>query len=447
MSDFTELTFPGVIDTSSTDFMTDFYTPLLSRAEEYKRGAGFFSKSWIQSAARGLSRLAENGGTAKWLTSPILDEATLEALQKGNNAKWDDELRASLQDSIDKLEQKLAEDIKNAIAWMIADGILEIRLAVPESGLSGEFHDKWGICTDEAGNRVAFHGSQNDSRHAQRNYEAYDVFCDWRNQVDAERADKHEARFDQLWNGDVESVGIYSIPEGIRRDLIELRTTDDRPYDAPTEIKDDENEITLRDYQQEAVDAWFANGRQGLFEMATGTGKTYTALGALDQLRKATDEPLFVVVSVSMRHLAPQWAESLADFGFTAPTYIYGSRNQDWAADLERLVSDFEHGFSDSEIVITTHTTGAKKHFRDQISNLDKPALLIADEVHNLGSEYRRKGLLPEYDYRLGLSATPERYYDQEGSEFLLRYFSSTVYQFTLSDAIPDYLTEYKYYP
>jgi len=447
MAEFTDLDLPGVIDTSSTDFIADFYTPLLSRAAEYKRGAGFFSKSWIQSAARGLSNLAENGGTAKWLTSPILDDSTLEALEKGNEAKWDDELKASLQDSIKELEQDLAADTKNAIAWMIADGILEIRFAVPKGGLSGDFHDKWGTCIDNAGNRVAFHGSQNDSLHAQRNYESYDVFCDWRNQIDAERVDKHEARFDRLWDGDIESVGIYSIPEGIRRDLIELRTTDDRPYDAPESIKNNQSEITLRDYQQEAVDSWFANKKQGLFEMATGTGKTYTALGALEQLLESTDDPLFIVISVPMRHLAPQWTDSLADFGFGAPTYAFGSRNPDWNSDLERLVSDFNHGFSNREIIITTHVTGAKEHFQNQISKVDSQALLIADEVHNLGSKYQRKGLLAEYDYRLGLSATPERYYDQEGSNFLLRYFNGTVYQFTLGDAIPDYLTEYKYFP
>jgi len=154
-----------------------------------------------------------------------------------------------------------------------------------------------------------------------------------------------------------------------------------------------------------------------------------------------------VVISVPMRHLAPQWADSLADFDYQNPVFCYGSRNPNWHADLESLVSDFKHGFSDQEIVITTHVTGAKPKFREQVSSIDGRTFIIADEVHNLGSEHHSKGLLSSYDYRLGLSATPERYYDEEGSKYLLRYFDETVYQFTLGDAIPEYLTEYYYYP
>jgi len=444
---FTDIELPGVIDTASTDFIEEFYVPLLSRSVEYKRGVGFFSSSWIESAARGIAELAANGGTTKWITSPILDKKSLNSLQKGEEAKRDTTLKAELEASIDDLEESLTEETKNALAWLIADNLLQIRFAVPNEGLAGEFHDKWGIFYDENENRVAFHGSQNDSRHAQINYESYDVFCDWRNDVDADRVQKHEERFNRMWAGDTPNVSVYSVPSGIRRQLIELRTTDKRPYDLPDEPHDNGDSIVLRDYQREAVDAWFANGKRGLFEMATGTGKTYTALGALDELLASGDEQLFVVITVPMRHLAPQWAESLADFGYHGPQFCYGSRNPNWHADLQSTVSDFKHGFTDQEIIITTHTTGAKEKFHNQITSIDAPLLLIADEVHNLGSDFRSQGLVQNYDYRLGLSATPERYYDEEGSNFLLRYFDGTVFKFTLGDAIPEYLTEYNYYP
>jgi superfamily II DNA or RNA helicase len=445
---FTDLDLPGVIDTASMDFIEEFYTPLLSRSTEYKRGVGFFSSSWVNSAARGISELVENGGTAKWLTSPILDEVSVEAFQKGEEAKRDEAIRDALSESITNLEDSLSTNTKNALAWLIADGVLQIRFVVPDQGLAGDFHDKWGIFYDNDANRVAFHGSQNDSHTALTNYESYDVFCDWRNEVDAERVEQHEKRFDRMWAGETSNVSVYSIPQGIRRDLIELRTTDERPYDLPDKQEaSSTNSISLRDYQREAVDAWFANENRGLFEMATGTGKTYTALGALDELLSTSDEPVFVVISVPMRHLAPQWADSLADFGFTNPSYCYGSRNPAWHSDLQALVSDFKHGFSDGEIVITTHTTGAKEKFRTEIASIDGRTFIIGDEVHNMGSSHRKKGLLPGYDYRLGLSATPERYYDDEGSRYLLNYFGGTVYQFTLDDAIPEYLTEYYYYP
>jgi len=444
---FKDLNLPGVIDTASTNFIDEFYVPMLSRSTTYKRGVGFFSSSWVESAARGIAELAENGGKSKWLTSPILDETSLEGLRKGDEAKRDEKLKESLENSIDDLEQSLAEETQNALAWLIADQLIELRFAVPNNVLSGEFHDKWGIFCDADGNKVAFHGSQNDSLHAQRNYESYDVFCDWRNDTDAERVEKHEERFDRMWAGEMPNVSVYSIPSGIRRELINLRTTDDRPYELSDGAGGDSDSIVLRDYQREAVDSWFANGKRGLFEMATGTGKTFTALGALDELLSTSDEPTFIVISVPMRHLAPQWADSLADFGLKSPTYCYGSRNPNWYEDLQNAVSSFKHGFSNLEIIITTHITGAKEKFRAQVSNIDGQTLILADEVHNLGSEYLKKGLMSAYDFRLGLSATPERYYDEEGSNFLLRYFDGTVYKYTLADAIPEYLSEYKYYP
>lgn len=172
-SDFTDLELPRVIDTSSDDLMQDFYIPLLSRAKVYRRGVGYFTTNWIRSAARGIAELAENGGTAQWIMSPILEEDDWEALKKGNRAKTDEVLRESLDSTISDLRYDLEYETRNAIAWMIADGLLEIKLAVPSKKLSGDFHDKFGVFYDWNGNRVAFHGSQNDSEQALRNYEAY----------------------------------------------------------------------------------------------------------------------------------------------------------------------------------------------------------------------------------------------------------------------------------
>jgi len=448
MSDrsITDIDIPGVIDTNSTDFIDEFYNPLLTRASEYKRGVGYFSGSWVQSASRGLATLAEQGGSAKWITSPILDSTDREAIKKGNKARCDEVIRESLLEDISSLETALDNQTQNAISWLIADGVIEIRFAVPTNGLAGQFHDKWGILRDADGNRVAFHGSQNDSYNAQLNYESYDIFCDWKHETDLTRVNKHEERFDRLWNNEVDSVTIHTIGETIRRELIQLRTTDERPYTPPDDESLSHN-ITLRPYQQDAVDAWFENNHCGLFQMATGTGKTYTALGAMDELNQITDSPLFVVVSVPMTHLASQWAESLKEFDYTSPHFIYGSANPSWKKSLDRIVSDFNLGLSDTEIVITTHTSGSKEEFRDTITRVDGEILLIGDEVHNMGSEHRKKGLLPAYDYRIGLSATPERFYDEEGSEYLLRYFEGTIYKFTIGDAIPEYLSRYNYYP
>lgn len=449
---FTEIEWPRVIETSEVDFAVDFYNPLLSRAIEYKRGVGYFTTGWLESASRGIVNLAENGGTAKWIASPILDDEDWQAIKEGEAARSDPQLKAALEDSIDSLQAELSTNARNAIAWMIADGLLEIKFAVPHGELRGQFHDKFGIARDREGNRISFHGSQNDSQNAFQNYEAYSIDCDWMSDREAEGVELQEARFDALWENKKANVSTFTLPESIEADIQKLRTTDDRPYTAPPEIINEEenNAISLRDYQQTAVNNWENNQRCGLFEMATGTGKTYTAIGAMRNLLqeyRQRDHSLLVVITVPMTHLAKQWAESLADFDYLSPKLLYGSHRADWKSALQSLIDDMELGLSEAEIIITTHQTGSTSFFRQQVRSANCDSLVIADEVHNLGAEHRRKGLVQEFDYRLGLSATPERFYDEEGTEFLFRYFDKTVFEFTLSDAIPEYLTPYEYYP
>lgn len=449
--DFTELDLPRVINTSNVDFVEEFYNPLLSRSIEYKRGVGFFRTSWIRSAARGIANLAENGGTAKWLTSPILSEDDWEMIKKADKAKRDEILYESLQDDIDDLRYDLEYDTRNAVAWMVAEGYLEIKFAVPTDELSGDFHDKFGIFLDENSNRVAFHGSQNDSQTALENYEAYSIDCDWMSERDEDGVNEHEERFDKLWNGSDENVEVYDLPEGVENEIAELRDESNRPFDEPettgTQSSEEEEGITLRDYQREAVDAWFNNGCRGLFQMATGTGKSLTGLKALEEYLEKQDEPVLSVIAVPVTHLAPQWEDEMDLLNLPSPQYLFGSANNNWKQDLSRTVSNVSLGIRDREFVITTHKTLSSDYFREKIQDLDAKAVLIGDEVHRQGSESYRKGLMDKFTARIGLSATPERYYDEEGSEFLIEYFDGVIYEYTLSGAIPEHLTPYEYNP
>lgn len=444
-SSFRDLEIPRVIDTAEIDFISEFYEPLLSRAVEYKRGVGYFSSTWMRSAARGMATLAESGGTAKWITSPIMDEEDWKALQKGSEAQVDDLLKKSLSEKISNLRYDLEYQTRNSIAWMVSDGILDIRFAIPQNNLRGDFHDKFGILEDAKGNKVAFHGSQNDSEHALSNYEAYTIDCDWLGKRDAEGVQYQEQRFDRLWNGDIDDVAMYTIPEGVKEEIARLRDDEYRPYDLPS--KSSGNNITLRPYQEEAIAAWQANDCRGLFEMATGTGKTFTALAAAEGVLDNSEPPELVVIAVPFTHLAPQWAEEIELFDLQTPTYVYGTDNPNWKSDLSKIVSNLNLGIEDSALLLTTHTTLSNEYFIEQIKKHQGRSLLIGDEAHHLGSEHQQGGLLDTYDYRIGLSATPERYYDEEGTKHLLNYFGGTVFEFSLREAIPEFLTPYEYYP
>lgn len=446
-SSFQDLEFPPVIDTSDVDFVSEFYNPLLSQATEYKRGVGYFSSTWMRSAARGMAALAENGGTAKWITSPIIGEDDWEALQKGSEAQRNDILKNSLKEQISDLKFDLQYQTRNTIAWMIADGILEVRFAVPQEKLTGDFHDKFGIITDEGGNKVAFHGSQNDSQHALQNYEAYSIDCSWLSNRDAQAVTYQEQRFDRLWEGAVPDVEIHTIPESIKNEITQLRDDDHRPYANPNVEESTGGELTLRPYQREAVDCWRDNGGRGLFEMATGTGKTFTALAAVEETLETDAPPNLIVIAVPFTHLAHQWEGEMDAFDLETPLYAYGTDNPEWKSDLSKLVQNLNIGVRDCGVLLTTHTTLCNDYFIEQIEKHAGQALLIGDEAHHLGSENQQKGLHSDYDYRIGLSATPERYYDEEGTEYLLDYFGGTVFEYSLEDAIPEYLTPYEYYP
>ena len=424
-----DLDLPLLIETSEVDFAEEFYNPALKVAEEYKRGVGYFTGSWFRFASRGLKGLAENGGTAKWIISPILEEDDWEALQKGEEARRDQELYDRLNHMVSDIEEGLEEETQNTIAWMIADGLLDIKIALTGETLSGDFHDKWGIVRDAHKDKIAFHGSQNDSQKGFSNYESYSVFTSWGSDTDAERIEKHEQRFDEIWDNAKEGVHSLSLPDSVYLDIAELRNND-RPYEDPPKQTKLTSAYRWR-HQEEAVNGFLEEGN-GILKMATGTGKTRTSLKILKRLLRE-DQVDNIIVATYGNDLLDQWFETLVE-NFTADEmWIYkeygehkdlGSfltKNRD---KLETLIISYDnlHECIDADI-----------------NNKLQKTLLICDEVHNMGSETRKQALTGELDifrYRLGLSATPFDPYDPDRNDFLRDEVGPVVYEFDLDDAI-----------
>lgn len=449
---------PITLDTSTDDMVADLYAPALAASVSYDRGVGFFSSGWLRIVAQGMVPFAAHGGRARIITSPILDSDDWNALQTGVQAQVDPLLRRAIVRNLSELESTLAKETLSALAWMVADGVLTFKLALPQHKLAGgDFHDKFGIFTDAAGDQVSFNGSPNESIRGTVNYESNKVFKSWEPAF-APLVAADVRRFDRLWTNQDLNVRVYDLPEAALENIVRLRTQD-RPYPAPPWLPSHISEIpyaykpshpslppqlALHPYQDEAIDAWFVHECRGLLEMATGTGKTITALAASVRLFEREGR-LAVVIAVPYQHLVDQWQTEAVTFGYR-PILAYQNKSS-WLDELNHGVIEFNGGYRPFISVITTHTTFINPDFQSAIARLAGPGLLIADEVHHLGAERSRQNYPDQIPFRLALSATPDRWFDDDGTAALRAFFGETVFAFSLEQAIGVSLTPYYYYP
>lgn len=453
------------------DLLNNLYLPCLSEASDYKRAVGYFSASALALAARGLTPFVKRGGRVRLIASPDLTGVDPELMS----------------DAYAKREQLLGETLSGTLlagagpgstrerlgllGWLIAHDRLDLKVAVvADGGENGIYHEKLGIFEDPDGHRVAFHGSANESRGALKaNFESVMVFRSW---IAGESEDvaQFDADFEALWEDRTDGLRVFHFPDAARRQLIDYAPGDppeEEPLEEPAvetaagqgthssgeqtadsrEEQPAVGEIELRPYQREALSRWFANDACGILEMATGTGKTPTALAAVGQLHKAASKQassLFVLVVCPYQHLVTQWSESARRLGM-APVLCYRSRSE-WSPALTSMLQALHQGAVDFGIAIATNATFQTPAFQAALDRLPRHALLIADEVHNLGARGLREALPEQVPYRMGLSATPERFMDPEGTAAIEEYFGRVAFSFGLREAIEiGALTPYDY--
>jgi superfamily II DNA or RNA helicase len=395
-----------------------------------------------------------NGGRATFVVSPILQEDDWNAMLLGAAARDNPIIRAALGRSIQDLEDSLQEETRNTLAWLVADGMLDFLIAVPRDRRSaGDYHDKVGLFADEQGDRVAFHGSFNDSIQGSLNGEAFSVFRSW-DSGQAVYVGKHERRLADLVANHNTQFEVFAIPDAERESLIRLRTTVFRPYHLATNtangrmVTDVSAPIcpyNLHGYQKRAIDEWLKHDCSGLWEMATGTGKTITSLaGATAVFSKK--RRLAMAVLVPYLHLLDQWEQEARTFGYDP--VLCSSAHGHWYPRASSRIDDFKSGATAHVTLMAVHATASSDAFQKLLCRLPRDCLLlVADEVHSLGSAKLRNALSGHADLRLGLSATPRRWFDEEGTQLLLSYFNGIVFEFSLEEAIGTYLTPYDYNP
>jgi len=449
---FKALELPYSVKTTEANPNDVFFNPVLSSSLSYKVAVGYFSSKWIRDVASGIANLASNGGKASWLISPQLSKNDYLALVQGdsNKVQRDDIFKQSFRE----LYNSLRDETLSTISWMIADGLLEFKIAVPCNELEGIMHAKMGVFEDDLGNKVGFSGSYNLTGAAKSNWERIDIFTSYTSEESLARINDIEKDFNNMWVGVDKNIETFTPSDKCLTPFVEFTKNVTRPYKRlpkyriPDFFLNENGEI--RNYQMEAVNKWFKANGKGIFCMATGAGKTVTALSATAKLSEYMIEKkacLFILIVVPYTHLAKQWCKEAIAFGFS-PIQCFDGVSK-WGSILSQSLSSSLIQNEGITLAVCTNATFTAKSFRDYDKYFDKmTSLFLADEMHNLGSPESLKRLPLSANYRLGLSATPKRHNDEEGTDALYQYFGEEVINFSLKDAIDnDCLTKYFYYP
>lgn len=424
----------------------DFYRPCLLNSIIYKRAVGYFRSTVYNVIGASSIEFARRGGRTELICSPEMSEEDVDSIALGY-ARKSEIIAQRLTQQIDFLmsSEETAFNTR-LLATLVSLGALEIKVAV-RADRKGLYHEKIGIFLDGIGNSVSFKGSANETWsgwHRQGNFESVEVFCSWREGLEAERVRNHTAHFDALWSEDDPDIEVFSFPDGAVAHLKKAAFKDLDAVD-PKDATSHEKRRTPLPHQDAAVSEWLSRGGRGIFEHATGSGKTFTALMAIRRQAECGKPTLVVVPS---RLLLDQWASEIRDEIPEAALLLAGGGNNAWRAPhrLKGMTgADTAHG---GRIVLTTMQTASMDAFRHAVID-GEHLLLVADEVHQIGSPQHARIMTLNAGSRLGLSATPIRYGDPEGTRQIFEYFGGVIPPpITLADAIEaGRLVPYEYQP
>ena len=435
--------------------VTDFYIPVLQESILYQRAVGFFSSSALIAISKGVEGLVANGGKIQIIASPRLSQEDIDEISKGYEVRKIIE-RALLRGVVDPSSIEESERL-SYIASLIAKGVLDVKIAFLSSKNEiAMYHEKMGIMSDREGNAVAFSGSMNESENAfSSNYESFDVFCSWTN--DRERVFQKQMAFQAIWDDYEPGIETMAFPEAVRDRVYSFNSSLSTKHSAVSDSAQDEQpldamylppDFKIRPYQETAIQNWKTNGYRGIYDMATGTGKTLTALASIEQLFRDNKRRLGIIIVCPYKHLVSQWVEAIVRFGIKPIVGYSSSPQKNWKKNLEQAIRSFNLRVSDFFCFITTNASFVTKSVQEQVQLLSDDVVYVVDEAHNMGAENYRKCLPENICYRLGLSATIDRHNDEIGTAALSGYFGEKCIIYSLKDAIDSQmLTRYYYYP
>lgn len=414
-----------------------FLVPALKQAVSYKRSVGFFSSGVFGPIIDGVVALSRNKGKMQLIASPQLNEEDIEAISLGYEKRNQIIQNAFSRDFMNKLEE-LDDDKLKLLVALIANNTLDIKIAVTEN--EGIYHDKLGIIEDSDGNVVVFYGSANESLNGYKNnYEKIRVAKNWEQSSIANVIDE-QAEFDSLWNGTNPFVKVIEYSESARSNI--LKVIDRRSSEKNGSLPN--SPIKLRDYQEKAISAWVNNNYHGFYVMATGTGKTWTAIYSAKELIK--EHPALIVICAPYKHLVKQWSEDVQKAFPTGKIVLVSSENPSWDVQIKNEIISQSYDNSRQLIIISTISSFKMERFEKAVSKSRQEKLLIVDEAHRFTD--RSDKIKSTYKYLLGLSATPFSGTSAQKGNELMAFFGGQVFSLPIEDALErGYLVPYYYKP
>ena len=398
------------------------------------RSVGFFSSGVISTILDGIMTLARKGGTVQLVASPHLSQNDIDAITLGYE-KREELIKAAFdRDFISSLDAFDDQNL-NVLVELIRIGTLDIKIAV--TGGYGDYHDKLGILEDEDGNVIVFYGSPNSSINGyEYNYEKIRIVRSW---IPSEKdsVDEEYEEFKTIWNGTNDFLTVYDYQDCARINI--LKAIENRKNKSSVDAP-----IKLRDYQEAAIQAWIDNNYHGFYVMATGTGKTWTAIYSAKALLQ--NDPSTIVICAPYKHLIKQWAEDVKKAFPEASIIMVSSENPSWAEQITQAIIKKRYKKNSQIIIISTILSFNKDRFKETIEKESGNKLLIVDEAHRFTN--RPEELKTTYQYMLGLSATPYSGKSSAKGKELMEFFGGQVFSLTIEEALDrGFLVPYYYRP
>lgn len=474
-----------VVYSTGEDEPAEFFLDALLESTSFDLGLGYFSSSGFRALSIGFAYFIKRNGQMRIIINNILSPEDKNAIERGLISDPDELIEKKIIDDIIKLEQTLSgadRHFFNCISWLIATKKLEIIAIVPRNNSIGIAHQKFGIFQDEAGDEIAFSGSVNFSSYAMfNNIETLSCYKSWTGEHnETVRQEYFKTLFEKIWNGVSQVVKIIPI-EKVKTSLVKMFPISNiqELIEAEQKLIDEQVSSTLpvslnfklaelrsrlqpeikekpdfpvgnrpRNYQLEAYENWVKSNYVGFFEMATGTGKTITALNCALELYKKEGK-YQILILVPTLPLADQWISEASSFGFSN-IIVANSKSKNWVETaLREINKSFIEDFS--YCIISTYQTFNMDKFQSIINRLDSATIFIADEAHNLGTLRSQLNYPTKFTRRIGLSATPERHFDEQGTDALLSFFNAKekpTFSLDMQEAIDKgFLCQYYYYP